>query len=194
MNQTPNDRIAELLAAHTPADEKEAADIQTIARMLSDAPNLMSREYPAGHVTGSALVLDAHTGRFLLHYHKKLGRWLQFGGHAEPTETDPAQTAFREAQEESGLPDLHWLVDAPIDIDVHPIPARGDQPTHMHLDFRYVLLTATPDALHVSADESAHFAWLTLGDLPARGIAIDPSLDRLIRKALHLFEDRATHL
>lgn len=193
MNDTPNDRIAELLAVHTPADEKEAADIHSIELMLVDAPNLMSRDYPAGHVTGSALVLDAHTGRFLLHYHKKLNRWLQFGGHAEPLEIDPAQTALREAQEESGLPDLHWLGDAPIDIDVHPIPARGKQTAHLHLDFRYALLTSTPDALHVSADESANFAWLTLDDLPARGITIDPSLARLIRKALRIFQDHAAH-
>jgi 8-oxo-dGTP pyrophosphatase MutT (NUDIX family) len=192
MNQTPNQRIAELLTAYTPADEKEAADRQLIERMLADAPNLMSRAHQAGHVTGSALVLDAQTGSFLLHYHKKLTRWLQFGGHAEPTESDPAQTALREAQEESGLSDLRWLVDAPLDIDVHPIPARGNEPAHLHLDFRYALLTAKPNALHVNEDESDNFAWLTLEEMVARSITVDPSLDRLIRKALRLFREQTS--
>jgi len=188
MNQSPNERIAVLLAAHTPTDPKEAVDMQIIARMLDETPNLMSREYPPGHVTGSALVLDAQTGRFLLHYHKKLDRWLQFGGHADADESDPAQTALREAQEESGLPDLRWLRIAPLDIDVHLIPARGEQAAHLHLDFRYALLTSSPHALQVSADESASFAWLTLDELTTKGIVVDPSLARLIRKALHVFQ------
>lgn len=189
MNQSPNQRVAALLAAHMPADPKEAVDMQIIARMLDDTPNLMSRAYPPGHVTGSALVLDAGTGRFLLHYHKKLDRWLQFGGHADADEDDPAQTALREAREESGLPDLRWLSNAPLDIDVHLIPARGEQPAHLHLDFRYGLLTSSPHALQVSADESASFAWLTLDELTTKHITIDLALDRLIRKALRLFRE-----
>lgn len=181
---TPNERIAALLAAHQPADEKEAADIQTIKRMLSETDNLMDRHYAAGHVTGSALVLDARTGRFLLHYHKKLSRWLQFGGHAEAEEDDPAQTALREAREESGLPDLRFLSDQPLDIDVHPIPARGDQPDHLHLDFRYELITAMPEALKAGADESDRWRWFTPEEARAQQITLDAALWRLIGKAM----------
>ena len=184
-----NERVAELLAAHTPADAKEAADMRVIARMLADAPDLMSQDHEPGHITGSALVIDETTGRFLLHHHKTLGRWLQVGGHCDPGEDDPAQTALREAQEETGLPDLRFLASTPIDIDVHPIPARGARPAHLHLDIRYALVTAMPDGLLAGEGESAAFAWLTPVDLAARREAVEPALARLIEKALRLFHE-----
>ena len=53
-----NEHIAALLAAHTPADEKEAADVRIIVRMLADAPDILSQAHAPGHVTGSALVID----------------------------------------------------------------------------------------------------------------------------------------
>jgi 8-oxo-dGTP pyrophosphatase MutT (NUDIX family) len=180
-----NARIAALLAAHRPADAKEAADMRVIARLLGEAPELMRRAHAPGHVTGSALVVDAQSGRFLLHRHRTLRRWLQFGGHADPDEHDPAQTARREAAEETGLDDLRFLVDRPVDIDVHEIPARGGVAAHLHLDFRYVLLTDGARTGRVEAGESSEFAWLTRPEL-APG-AVDPPLARLIDKALALF-------
>jgi len=182
-----NHTIAKLLEAHTPADAKEAADMRVIARMLAEAPDLMSQEHEPGHVTGSALVIDETTGRFLLHHHKTLGRWLQVGGHCDPGEDDPAQAALREAREETGLADLRFLVDAPIDIDVHEIPARTDRRAHLHLDFRYALVTGDPRPGVLAAGESPEFAWLTLEDLAPRGIDVSPSLLRLIVKALDAF-------
>ena len=41
-------------------------------------------------------------------FHRKLQRWLQLGGHGTVDETDPSQTALREAIEESGLKDLQF--------------------------------------------------------------------------------------
>jgi 8-oxo-dGTP pyrophosphatase MutT (NUDIX family) len=188
----PNDRIAALLDGHTPADDGEAASMALVRRLLAEigqqgGGSLMSKHYALGHVTGSALVLDADSGRFLLHYHKKLARWLQFGGHAEDDEADPLHTALREAREESGLADLCPLSPAPADIDAHLIPARGGQPAHYHLDFRYVLITNMPAGVGAGADESAAFLWLAEADLDERGITLDPALHRLIGKAAHLY-------
>lgn len=197
---TPNERIAALLMAHLPADAKEAADMATIRTMLASAENLMDRQHAPGHLTASALVIDAHSaaagGRFLLHHHRKLRRWLQFGGHIEAGDADPLEAAIREAAEESGLSDLRPLATHPLDIDVHPIPARGDQAEHLHLDVRYALLTWTPDAVIAEGDadhdpdhnpDVPPFAWLTVAEVDARGLSVDAALRRLIGKALALF-------
>ena len=45
--------------------------------------------------------------RVLLTHHRKLGSWLQLGGHADG-ERDFARVALTEAEEESGLPGLRW--------------------------------------------------------------------------------------
>jgi 8-oxo-dGTP pyrophosphatase MutT (NUDIX family) len=86
------------------------------------------------HVTGSAIV----TGRpgTILHRHKRLGTWLQPGGHLEPGEP-PWEAALREASEETGLPLSHELAGpCLVHVDVHAAAAG-----HVHLDLRYLLLS-----------------------------------------------------
>ena len=45
-------------------------------------PGAFRRETPAGHVTGSAWLVNRAGTHVLLTHHRKLGRWLQLGGHA----------------------------------------------------------------------------------------------------------------
>lgn len=180
-----------ILDGHGAADEKEAQSVAMI-RKLADEHDILSQYCQVGHVTGSALVVDVEKQRILLHFHKKLKRWLQFGGHMEDDEFDPAVTAHREAIEESGLTDLTWLIDnqLPLDIDVHEIPARGNFPEHLHLDFRYVLATKQPNSVQVGDDESDQFRWLSFAEAAQLEDAIDPALHRLIGKAQRLIEEK----
>lgn len=186
MNQEELERLLRILKLHTPADPKEAADVKLIQQMALSSPAIFDRTTYPGHITGSALVADPSTGRYLLHYHKSLSRWLQFGGHSED-ETNPADIAMREAAEESGLTDLaHFppgLPVRPVDIDVHAIPARKGQPDHLHLDFRYLLTTSLPESLSAAEGESDTFRWLNLTEIKGLGEQIDPGLLRLIQKS-----------
>ena len=97
------------------------------------------------------MIVHPASGRTLLHWHKRLNRWLQVGGHVE-YETDIAQAALREAHEETGLPDLaHYPMNAarPCRLTTMCIlfPKSVAYPEHLHLDFRYALLTKDPAAL-----------------------------------------------
>ncbi len=75
-----------------------------------------------GHLTGSAIVLDHAKHRVVLANHRKLGRWLQGGGHANG-DANLVGVALRESEEENGNTNL--LIDpVPIDIDIHKIPAH----------------------------------------------------------------------
>ena len=178
--------ICAMLDAHQPADDKEARDIQRIKRLIAAHPDILSVSCEIGHITASALVVDLSSGRALLHFHRRLGRWLQVGGHIE-YETDIARAALREAREETGLPDLEHFppgeAPLPIDYDVHTIPQSGDFPQHFHLDFRYLLSTRRPDALAPAGGESTRFRWLSSADALDEGAVIDESLRRLLRKA-----------
>lgn len=103
--------------------------------LLETDPGALSRDRVVGHVTASAWVVDPSARAAVLVFHPTLRRWLQPGGHLEPNETTP-EGSLREAAEETGLSDLR--VDGEIfDLDIHPIPARGPEPEHLHFDVRH---------------------------------------------------------
>lgn len=138
------------------------------------------RETQAGHFTGSAWLVSADGSRVLLMLHRKLGRWLQPGGHADG-EMDLASVALREAEEETGLRDLEVLPEI-FDIDRHIIPARRDEPEHWHYDVRYVVV-ARGDETFVVNEESLALAWHPVADIAADPGA-DESLKRMAKKWL----------
>src|SRR6187549_1386344 len=110
------------LHRYKPADEREARHLQSLINLLTMPADTFVRDHFApGHVTASLFILDPASRSLLLHHHRRLGRWLQMGGHVEAGE-DPAAAALREGEEESGLSDLE-LLPGIFDVDVHLIPA-----------------------------------------------------------------------
>ena len=115
-----------------------------------------------GHFTASCWLVSADGERVLLTHHRKLQRWLQLGGHADG-DADLARVAWREALEESGLPEL--IVERRVfDIDAHAIPARGAEPEHIHWDVRYVVHCRGSEDFAVSA-ESLALAWVPVTEV-----------------------------
>lgn len=179
-----------LLAAHQPQDAKEAADLLEMRALAGALARPFWRGQWPAHFTGSAVVVDASGARTCLVHHRKLGRWLQPGGHAEELDGgDLARTALREAAEETGLGvALASGAPRPLDVDVHVIPARGAEPQHRHLDVRWVVVAPGDGALTPDLAESLGAQWLEWDEALAR--ADEPSLVRLLHKARRWVTDR----
>lgn len=177
------------LAAHPAADEKEAADVRTVRAFLAAHPaDGHLRSQLAGHLTASGFVLDAEGTRVLLLHHRKLGRWLQPGGHGEG-ETDPRAIALRELGEETGLEqqDLAPFPDERLlDVDVHAIPASPREPAHPHLDLRYGFIARAGAQPRLSS-ESRALRWFPLAALPDDA---DPALVRAVGKLARAARER----
>lgn len=141
---------------------------------LAAHPDGMWKACEAGHVTASALVIDPERGRVLLTLHRKLGMWLQMGGHCEPGDSTLARAALREATEESGIPGL-ILLPTPVQLDRHAIPA----PCHWHLDVQYAAV-APAGAVEAISDESLDLRWF--GYREAAEVA-DGSVARLVERS-----------
>jgi 8-oxo-dGTP pyrophosphatase MutT (NUDIX family) len=139
------------VTGHLPNSPREA---ESKARFLVELDRLedpCNEHADPTHVTASAIVVGARGT--VLHLHKRLGRWMQPGGHIDPGEA-PAHAALREAVEELGLSVAH-PAGGPrlIHLDVHEA-ALG----HTHLDLRYLLLGATDDP-HPPEGESPEARW-----------------------------------
>jgi 8-oxo-dGTP pyrophosphatase MutT (NUDIX family) len=166
--------LEELLAAHVPADEEEAADLERMCGYARSLAQPFSRDEPEAHFTASAVVVDEAGERTLLVHHRKSGSWFQPGGHFEPGDASPAEAALREAREETGL-DVRLHGDAPLDVDVHWIP--WDE--HWHLDVRYLVVAGGEPDAQVAEVHAAE--WLTWDEAFAK--IEETALRRALTKA-----------
>jgi len=165
--------LVALLAAHEPADDEEAADLERMRAWAGTLERPFSREQPEAHFTASAIVVDEPAERTLLVHHRKSGSWFQPGGHFEPGDASAAEAALREAREETGL---ETRLGGPglLDVDVHWVP--WDE--HYHLDLRFHVVASgvlAPDAADVAAVE-----WVSWADAFAR--IEEPALRRALAK------------
>jgi 8-oxo-dGTP pyrophosphatase MutT (NUDIX family) len=167
----------DVLTAWSAPDAEQERLRQVYLDHIENHPDAMSRECHPDHLTASALIVSADGERVLLTLHRRIGRWLQTGGHCEPEDTTLATAAQREGREESGIADL--TVDAvPVLLSLHEVPSCGPiRPSH-HLDVQYVAV-APPDAREVISDESDDLAWFGLDELPD----VDQSVRDLIAAA-----------
>jgi 8-oxo-dGTP pyrophosphatase MutT (NUDIX family) len=178
-------------ATRYPAERDVAARTRALVVAHADC---FARTCRPGHVTASAWVTTPARDRFLLVHHRKLGRWLQPGGHMDG-HPDVAAAALREVQEETGLANVR-LADVslpngagaltPLDLDVHVIPARHDEvgdeieDAHEHHDVR-LLVIAEGDLTPQVSDESHAVRWFTPTELLA--VTDEESVLRMYRKS-----------
>ena len=131
--------------------------------------------------TASAFIIrsDFKEPKIMLHKHKILGKYLQFGGHVELDET-PWQTVVHELCEESGYDISQLKVLQPKNSlkkltgsKVHPVPVVIDthrflqNSDHYHTDIKFVLITNEEPAHKPEIGESSAIEILSLKEVIA---------------------------
>ena len=144
--------VRDAVAARAPIDDAERACIAEFLERFDALADPFDQDSDPVHVTGSAIVVGPR-GVVLLQ-HKRLGFWLQPGGHIDGGES-PWQAALREAREETGLDVRSAGSGEPqlVHVDVHA-GGRG----HTHLDLRYLVDGGSADPTP-PADESQEIGW-----------------------------------
>ena len=160
-------------------DERE--HLRPLLEQLDAGVPITDRSAYPGHLTCSALVVDDE-GRMLRIWHNVFGKWLQPGGHLEPTDANLVGASLRELAEETGVV-LHATtllgIDpspaGPLDIDVHAISANRNkgEPKHYHFDLRYAFgLPATAAArVTLQWEEVSGFQWTPIDEIRSPRIA-----------------------
>ena len=136
----------------------------TMLSFIENHTNHFSRTNHHGHFTGSAWIINPDKTKILMTHHKKIGKWLQLGGHADG-ESDLLKVSQREAVEESGINNFVTISNEIFDMDIHEIPPIGSDPKHLHYDIRF-LLEADPDKESLTISNESHdVAWIPLDQI-----------------------------
>ena len=159
-------------------EETDTCDL--FLALLGEAGDPYVRERLQGHLTASAWLVSADGHRTLMTHHRKLGLWLQPGGHADG-ERDLAVAALKEAGEESGLSDLR-IEPGIFDLDRHWIPEHKGVPAHWHFDCRFVVRAGNSED-YVVSHESHDLAWRDIAPM-VDDERTERSIRRMARKWL----------
>lgn len=171
-------RLLSQLDVHEPRDGVEARSVERIRALVRWLPHPFDESADPMHVTASAIVADGE-GHVVLHLHRRLGKWLQPGGHVDHGE-HPEDAVLREVLEEAGLVAVHHRTPRELlHVDVHD-GGRG----HLHLDLRYLLLAPAGTALRPAPGESREIAWFTYEEALRRADASTVAAVRMARQLL----------
>ncbi len=169
--------ITDQLHQHTPLDTTEAVHLAATLHFFETCRgNSLSRDTPEGHMTASCVAIHPSQPWMVILWHKKIGRWVQPGGHVEDSDASVADASLRELCEETGasVTDIQRFLGI-IDIDVHPIPAHKNQPEHLHYDVRFGFVMSE------NWEPGEDTQWMPAADVIAN---LDPPTARLGRKVL----------
>jgi 8-oxo-dGTP pyrophosphatase MutT (NUDIX family) len=155
--------LREKLERYNPTGEQEIADREKMLKFLNFHEDCFERSLSIGHFTGSCWLINRDGTKFLLTLHRKIGRWLQLGGHADG-DHDLARVALKEAREESGLQNIELLSDEIFDLGVHWILEYRGVPAHYHYDVRFLMKTTDDEGDIQISDESNDLRWF--GEVP----------------------------
>lgn len=143
---------------------------------------------------------DFNEPRIMLHLHKKLGKYMQFGGHIELDET-PWEAVVHELREESGYDiDQISLLQPTVRIHslsgavIHPLPAaHSSHPFgkpgsgHFHTDVAYAAVADAPPRHAPHEEESPELRLFSREELV--GLPDDQIIANVREVALHIFDN-----
>jgi 8-oxo-dGTP pyrophosphatase MutT (NUDIX family) len=170
MRKLARDELSRYLRRHP---DETTSLVTLVDQLREDGNDLCARSNMRGHITTSALVLDAAGTHMLLVHHKVFDRWLQPGGHVEG-DSSFWEAACREVLEETAVGGLVPVLTvrgepAVFDIDSHPIPANAkkNEAEHRHHDFLYIARAPARAELAARFEEVNEVRWFSLADAAA---------------------------
>jgi 8-oxo-dGTP pyrophosphatase MutT (NUDIX family) len=169
-----------LVQSFTASPEEEKSRELILALLEFTAAPFSRDQYHPGHITCTAAVAHPDGRHILLMYHHRHRRWLLPGGHVEESDGALGEAARREAIEETAARIQTTGGFHLAGMDVHGIPARKDEPFHLHHDLIFAL-RADSEELAVT-EEAPQVAWCGLDEF-AR-YQLPSSITRAARRAL----------
>lgn len=176
----PAEALALVEAFNSAGDELGLKSKELIVALLRYAATPFSRDqFNPGHITCTALIFSPGRQQILLTWHHRFKRWLLPGGHVEPFDTTLADTARREAMEETNVC-LTNVAGVLAGLDVHGIPPKKKDPYHLHHDLVFAMQAASIEI--AATAEAPQVAWCEVTGLERYDVP--PNIVRATLRAL----------
>ncbi len=152
------------ISEYTPCNAQEAADRDTILRLLRTQEDIFLRENPVAHMTASAWVTSPDRTKVLMAYHNLYHSWAWLGGHADGCE-DLLSVALKEVREESGILDVRPVSERIFSLEVLTVDGHEKKgsyvASHLHLNVTYLLEADDRQEVRVKEDENSAVGWFS---------------------------------
>lgn len=181
-------KLLNLLYNYTPTEVDEIKFKNDVITFVEQNEDCFESSLPAGHITGSAWLLNKSGDAALLTHHAKLDKWFQLGGHCDG-DPDVLNVAIREAKEESGIENIEPVSEQIFDIDIHFFPKTLKNEGHYHYDIRFLLQVKSTEDFKISS-ESKELKWFVKDKLKLPNS--DRSITRMFDKWIKLRVTNAT--
>lgn len=155
---------------YTPINEQEQKDQALILQAIQVFDNLLTRDNELMHITSSAFLVNKARNQTLMVYHNIYNSWSWTGGHADG-EADLMAVALKEAQEETGVENIHPVSSQIFSLDILPVMGHIKKgkyvAPHLHLSIAYLIEADETESLTVKADENSGVQWIPIHEIEA---------------------------
>ena len=165
---TMKKKLIHQIADYIPVNEQEETDRLTLLKLLNTDEDISIRESLLAHLTASAWVVNQDRTKVLMAYHKLYDSWAWLGGHADGN-WDLSSVAEKEAHEESGIQNLHFVSNDPVSLEILTVDGHEKKgkyvPCHLHLNVTYLFEAEENQNLACKPDENSGVAWIPMDSL-----------------------------
>ena len=153
---------------YIPYNDQEAKDKDLIIECINKFDNILTRENIIAHITSSGYIVNKERSKVLMIYHNLYKSWAWTGGHADG-DCDLLQVAIKEAKEETGLKEVHPVMNEILGIDVLNVNGHVKNgkyvSSHLHLSIAYLLEAKEEDELIINEQETSGVKWIPINEL-----------------------------
>lgn len=157
--------LKEQIEQFIPFNEQERADKEMMLEYINTFKDVLTRKNKMCHFTASSWIVNKERTKVLMIYHNIYQSWAWTGGHSDGDD-NLLHVALKEAEEESGLKHLKVLSDGIYGLEILTVDShikRGEFiPSHLHLDFCYLLEADENEPLRIKEDENSGVKWIDI--------------------------------
>ena len=183
------EKLIQQISDYIPVNEQEETDRVTLLNLLQSDVDISVRESLMAHLTASAWVVNPERTKVLMAYHKLYDSWAWLGGHSDGNFC-LSSVAEKEAREESGIKDLHFVSKSPVSLEILTVDGHEKKgkyvPCHLHLNVTYLFEGAEDQNLACKPDENTSVAWIpmdSLADKCSEPWFVERIYSKLVKKA-----------